>query len=117
VRQLQDETGGFAAFSARNASAGREWEEATAVEYLKVLAVSRVLLENIENVEADWMPQGLKVLQMALRFGCNDAGSVSTRNARGNASATTEEDLRRVIRGAGFEPVQRDALYRSMLIA
>ncbi len=52
------------------------FEEATAVEYLKTLAVSRMVLDNIENVQADLETQGLKVLQMGLRFGGNDVGSV-----------------------------------------
>ena len=87
-------------------------EEATAVEYLKTLAISRMVLDNIANLQADLDTQGLKVLQMALRFGGNDAGSVLLDN-----SDTTEEDLRRVIRGAGFKPVQRDTLYRTMFLS
>src|SRR5690242_6445640 len=116
LRQLQEETGGFCAFTPvsfqprRAAVAGVE--EATAVEYLKTLAISRMVLDNIANLQADLDTQGLKVLQMALRFGGNDAGSVLLDN-----SETTEEDLRRVIRGAGFKPVQRDTLYRTMFLS
>jgi cyclic dehypoxanthinyl futalosine synthase len=117
VRQLQEETGGFTAFaplSFQPRKAGVSgFEEATAVEYLKTLAISRMVLDNIENVQADLETQGLKVLQMALRFGANDVGSVPL---DGNGD-TTEEDLRRVIRGAGFKPVQRDTLYRTMFLS
>ena len=116
VRQLQEETGGFTAFtpvSFQPRKAGVSgFEEATAVEYLKTLAISRMALDNIENVQADLETQGLKVLQMALRFGGNDVGSVLFEGSDG----TTEEDLRRVIRGAGLKPVQRDTLYRTMFL-
>jgi cyclic dehypoxanthinyl futalosine synthase len=80
---------------------------------MKTLAVSRMVLDNVENVQADLETQGLKVLQMALRFGANDVGSVPL----DGADDTTEEDLRRVIRGAGFKPVQRDTLYRTMFLS
>jgi cyclic dehypoxanthinyl futalosine synthase len=116
VRQLQEETGGFTAFapvSFQPRKAGVSgFEEATAVEYMKTLAVSRMVLDNIENVQADLETQGLKVLQMGLRFGANDVGSVLL----DGTDDTTEEDLRRVIRGAGFKPVQRDTLYRTMFL-
>ena len=119
LRQLQEETGGFTAFvpwSFKPRSRQPGWEEATAVEYLKTLAISRMVLDNIENVQADWSSQGLKVLQMGLRFGGNDVGSVMLETAAGAKSATTEEDLRRVIRDAGFKPVQRDTVYRTMFL-
>lgn len=115
VRQLQEETGGFTAFaplSFQPRKAGVSgFEEATAVEYIKTLAISRMVLDNIENVQTDLETQGLKVLQMGLRFGANDVGSVLL-----DGGDTTEEDLRRVIRGAGFKPAQRDTLYRTMFL-
>jgi cyclic dehypoxanthinyl futalosine synthase len=117
VRLLQEETGGFASFTqwsfAPQGSALNGFEEATAVEYLKTLAISRMYLNNIENVQSDLETQGLKVLQVGLRFGGNDVGSVLL--AEG-ANAATEEQLRQVIRDAGFKPVQRDALYRTMFL-
>ena len=82
VRRLQEETGGFTAFIPwsfqpnNTALGGRGWDEATSVEYLKTLAISRMYLDNIENVQSSWVTQGLKVLQMGLRFGGNDVGSV-----------------------------------------
>ena len=126
IRQLQEETGGFTAFipwsfqPKHTALGGRGWDEATAVEYLKVLAISRLYLDNIENVQSSWVTQGLKVLQMGLRFGGNDVGSVMLEEnvvkAAGTSNCTTEEELRRVIRDAGFQPRQRDTLYRTMFL-
>jgi len=82
VRRLQEETGGFTAFipwsfqPGHTALGGNGWEEATSVEYLKVLAIARLYLDNIENVQASWVTQGLKVLELGLHFGGNDVGSV-----------------------------------------
>lgn len=126
IRRLQEETGGFTAFipwsfqPQHTALGGRGWEEATSVEYLKVLAIARLYLDNIENVQASWVTQGLKVLQMGLRFGGNDVGSVMLEEnvvkAAGTSNCTTEEELRRIIRDAGFKPVQRDTLYRTLFL-
>jgi cyclic dehypoxanthinyl futalosine synthase len=117
VRRVQEATGGFTAFfpwSYRAKSAKVEaWDEATAVEYLKVLAISRLYLDNIENVQSNWAAQGLKVLQLALRFGSNDAGSVLLEES---ANSTNEEQLRQVIRDAGFKPAQRDTLYTTCFL-
>jgi cyclic dehypoxanthinyl futalosine synthase len=116
IRQLQEETGGFTAFVplAAEAAGGRELDAVTAVEQLKTLAIARVFLDNIEHIQWSGAGQGLKVLQMGLRFGANDAGSVTPEAAA--ASHITEEDLRRIIRGAGFQPVQRDIPYRTMFL-
>ncbi len=64
-----------------------------------------MVLDNVASAEANWEQQGLKVLQMALRFGANDAGSLV-----GRAAEASEEEVRRLIRDAGFLPVQRDSL-------
>jgi cyclic dehypoxanthinyl futalosine synthase len=126
VRNLQEETGGFTAFIPwsfqphNTAMGGRGWDEATSVEYLKVLAIARLYLDNIENVQASWVTQGLKVLEVGLHFGGNDVGSVMLEEnvvkAAGTSNCTTEEELRRIIRDAGFKPVQRDTLYRTMFL-
>src|SRR5258708_25464036 len=112
-RQLQEETGGFTSFTpwsfAPQGSGLNGFEEATAVEYLKTLAVSRMYLSNIENVQSNLETQGLKVLQGGLRFGGNDVGSVLL---AGGANRATEEQVRQVIRDAGFKPVQGVTLYR-----
>ena len=126
IYDLQQETGGFTAFipwtfqPKNTALGGRGWDEATSVEYLKTLAISRIFLDNFDNVQASWVTQGLKVLQMGLRFGGNDVGSVMIEEnvvkAAGTSNCTTEEELRRIIRDAGFKPVQRDTLYRTMFL-
>ena len=111
VRQLQEDTGGFAAFvpMAGKAPSSRELDGVTAVERLKTLSIARMFLDNIENVQASGTAQGLKVLQMGLRFGANDVGLVETKGSN-------EEDVRRIIRDAGFRPVQRDTAHRALLL-
>jgi cyclic dehypoxanthinyl futalosine synthase len=123
IRQLQDETGGFTAFipwsfQREGTSLGRfVKEEATAVEFLKMLALSRIYLDNVCNIQTSWVTPGLKVCQMGLRFGGNDVGSIMIEeNVVSQAGANyhaSEEDLRRLIRDAGFVPKQRDTLYRT----
>ena len=114
--RLQQETGGFLSFRPIAAPLPN-FEEATAVEYLTTLAISRMVLDSIPNIEADWSAQGLKVLQMALRFGANDVGTTLPGEAMLTPAGTTEEDLRRVIRGAGFRPVERDPAFRTCFLA
>ncbi|MCC7174608.1 MAG: dehypoxanthine futalosine cyclase [Bryobacterales bacterium] len=126
VRRLQEETGGFTAFipwtfQRENTALGHSVrDEAPAVEYLKTLAVSRLYLENILNVQASWVTQGLKLCQVALRFGANDVGSIMIEenvvSAAGAHHRSTEEELRRIIRDAGFVPKQRDTLYRTYFL-
>ncbi len=126
VRRLQRETGGFTAFipwtfQKENTALGHSVrEEATAVEYLKTLAVSRLYLEEILNVQASWVTQGLKLCQVALRFGANDVGSIMIEenvvSAAGAHHKSSEEELRRIIREAGFIPKQRDTLYRTYFL-
>lgn len=118
VRGLQEEMGGFAAFVPMAAAApgGRELDGVTAVERLKTLAIARMFLDNVENVQADGIASGLKVLQAALRFGANDAGTVLVAGD-GLRAGASEEDLRRIIRDAGFRPAERDAAYRAMMLS
>jgi cyclic dehypoxanthinyl futalosine synthase len=121
VRDIQEETGGFTAFipwafQRERTSLGRfVKEEATAVEYLKMLAISRLYLENITNIQSSWVTPGLKVCQIGLRFGGNDVGSIMIEenvvSAAGTHHRASEEELRRIIRDAGFIPKQRDTLY------
>ncbi len=126
VRQIQEETGGFTAFipwsfQRENTSLGRfVKEEATGVEYLKTLAVSRLYLSNIVNVQSSWVTQGLKTCQVGLKFGGNDVGSIMIEenvvSAAGARNKASEEELRRIIRDAGFTPKQRDTLYRTYFL-
>ncbi|HZQ92375.1 MAG TPA: cyclic dehypoxanthinyl futalosine synthase [Terriglobales bacterium] len=126
VRRIQEDTGGFTAFipwtfQRENTSLGRFIkEEATAVEYLQTLAISRIYLDNFENVQSSWVTQGLKTCQLGLRFGGNDVGSIMIEenvvSAAGAHHCSTEEELRRLIRDAGFIPKQRDTLYRTYFL-
>jgi len=126
IRRIQEETGGFTAFipwsfQRENTSLGRfVKEESTAVEYLKTLAISRLYLDNIVNIQSSWVTQGLKTCQVGLRFGGNDVGSIMIEenvvSAAGARNRASEEDLRRMIRDAGFVPKQRDTLYRTYFL-
>lgn len=126
IRRIQEETGGFTAFipwsfQRENTSLGRfVKEEATGVEYLKTLAISRLYLENVPNIQSSWVTQGLKVCQVGLRFGGNDVGSIMIEenvvSAAGARHRASEEELRRIIRDAGFVPKQRDTLYRTYFL-
>jgi cyclic dehypoxanthinyl futalosine synthase len=122
IRNLQDETGGFTAFipwtfQRENTALGRRIkEELTGVDYLMMLAVSRLFLDNIDNFQSSWLTQGLKLGQVALRFGANDMGSIMIEenvvSAAGAHNRADERELRFLIREAGFTPQQRDILYR-----
>ena len=122
IRDVQDETGGFTAFipwtfQRENTALGRRIkDELTGVDYLKMLSVSRLFLDNIENFQSSWLTQGLKLGQVALRFGANDMGSIMIEenvvSAAGAHNTADERMLRYLIRAAGFTPQQRDILYR-----
>jgi cyclic dehypoxanthinyl futalosine synthase len=126
LRQLQEETGGFTAFipwpfQPEHTALGKKVpDETTAVEFLKTLAISRIYLDNFVNIQTSWVTQGLKVCQLGLRFGGNDVGSVMLEEnvvrQAGAQHQASEEDLRRMIRDAGFVPKQRDTLYRTYFL-
>ena len=87
-------------------------------EYLKMLAVSRLYLDNVDNIQASWVTQGGKLGQVALLFGANDMGSTMIEEnvvaAAGTRFMLAREELVRLIDDAGFVPVQRDTLYREV---
>ncbi|MGE3468663.1 MAG: cyclic dehypoxanthinyl futalosine synthase [Pyrinomonadaceae bacterium] len=121
IRDLQDETGGFTAFipwtfQRENTALGRKiTEEPTGIDYLQMLAVSRLFLDNVQHIQASWLTQGLKLGQTALRFGADDMGSIMIEenvvSAAGASTHANERDLRYQIREAGYRPQQRDILY------
>ncbi|HXX54118.1 MAG TPA: cyclic dehypoxanthinyl futalosine synthase [Thermodesulfovibrionales bacterium] len=132
IRELQDRTGGFTAFIpwsfqpgntelGAGASAGSGpvgftvRHPASAVEYLRVLALSRIYLDNLNNIQASWVTQGLKVAQIALRFGANDFGSTMIEEnvvaSTGVSYRVSKDDVINAIRAAGFSPAQRDTCY------
>lgn len=119
IRRLQDETGGFTAFIPWSFQPGNTelgGEGATASEYLKMLALSRIYLDNIANIQVSWVTQGTRVAQAALFFGANDFGSTMLEEnvvrAAGASFRADREEIIRCIRGAGFIPAQRDSQYR-----
>jgi cyclic dehypoxanthinyl futalosine synthase len=120
IRDLQDETGGFRAFIPWSFQSGHtplqgETEPATGVEYLLMVAVSRLYLDNIAHIQASWVTQGLKVGQVALRFGADDLGSTMIEEnvvaAAGVRVRVNRDDLVHAIRAAGFVPAQRRTDY------
>jgi len=120
IRDLQDETGGFTAFipwtfAPANTALGEGRQPATGTDYLRLLAVSRIYLDNVPNLQASWVTQGLRVGQVALAFGANDMGSTMIEEnvvrAAGVSHSVTVEELVRLIAAAGYAPVQRDTLY------
>ena len=124
LRELQDETGGFTAFipwsyQPDNTELGRRVrEKASGERYLRVLAVSRLYLDNLDNIQASWVTQGGKVAQVALKFGANDFGSLMIEEnvvaAAGVKYRLPLEEIVRLIKDAGYRPVQRDTLYRKV---
>jgi cyclic dehypoxanthinyl futalosine synthase len=89
---------------------------ATAVEYLRILALSRIYLDNIKNIQASWVTQGLKLAQVALRFGANDFGSTMLEEnviaSTGVSYRVSKEDIIKAIRDTGFNPAQRTTQYK-----
>jgi len=121
VRRVQEETGGFKAFicwtfQPEHTDLGQQVDAVGAFEYLKTLAVARLFLDNVPNVQASWVTQGEKVGQLCLAFGANDMGGLMIEEnvvaAAGTVYSMSLERLRALIRGAGYDPRQRDALYR-----
>jgi len=121
VRELQEETGGFTAFipwtfQPSAGSAGMSaLPAAGGFSYLRLLAISRIALDNIDNIQASWVTQGGKLAQVALRFGANDMGSTMIEEnvvaAAGVTYRLPQEEIVRLIETAGFEPRQRDTYY------
>ncbi|MFN2468247.1 MAG: aminofutalosine synthase MqnE [Gaiellaceae bacterium] len=126
LRELQDETGGFLAFiplafhPENTVFERRGWKHTTGADDLKMIAVSRLLLDNVPNIKAYWIMMGMPLAQVALHFGANDVqGTVVREEIFHAAGARTEteqkiEELVRFVRAAGRIPVQRDTLYNEV---
>jgi aminodeoxyfutalosine synthase len=126
LRALQDETGGFLAFvplafhPENTVFERRGWTFSAGSDDLKMIAVSRLLLDNIPNVKAYWIMMGMPLAAVALHFGANDVqGTVVREEIFHAAGARTEteqkvEELVRYVREAGRVPVQRDTLYNEL---
>jgi len=118
LRELQDETGGFTAFitwSYQPEHTELAGTEATGVEYLRTLAIARLVLDNFENLQSSWVTQGGKVGQLSLGFGANDMGSVMIEEnvvrAAGASFCMDEIEIVRNIEDAGFVPKRRNMHY------
>ena len=118
LRELQDETGGFTAFitwSYQPANTERGGTEATGIDYLRTLALARIVLDNFDNIQASWVTQGGKVGQLSLTFGANDMGSVMIEEnvvrAAGAAYCMDEVEITRNVEDAGFIPKRRNMHY------
>lgn len=123
IREVQDKTGGFTAFIPWTYQPGNTalgGKPVPAVEYLRMLALSRLLLDNVRNLQASWVTQGAKVGQVALAFGANDFGGTMLEEnvvrAAGASHRVPPDEIRRVIRDAGFVPAQRTTDYRIIRI-
>ncbi len=118
IRELQDETGGFTAFipwTFQPENTDIKVRAVTCAVYLKVLALCRLVLDNIQNIQASWVTQGDKIAQVALAFGANDIGSTMIEEnvvaAAGVKYRLSKSEIIRLISEAGFKAVQRDCFY------
>jgi len=119
LRALQDETGGFTAFitwSYQPDHTELSGTEATGIDYLRTLALSRIVLDNFDNLQASWVTQGGKVGQLSLAYGANDMGSVMIEEnvvrAAGASYCMDEAEIVRNIEDAGFAAKRRDMHYQ-----
>jgi cyclic dehypoxanthinyl futalosine synthase len=118
LRQLQDETGGFTAFitwSYQPSHTELGGAEATGIDYLRTLALSRIVLDNFDNLQASWVTQGGKVGQLSLAYGANDMGSVMIEEnvvrAAGASYCMDEAEIVRNVEDAGFIAKRRNMHY------
>ena len=123
IRDQQDKTMGFTAFIPWPFQPGRTElgldhdisSQVTGLDYLKTLAISRIFLDNFDNLQSSWVTQGPKVGQMALYYGANDMGSTMLEEnvvrAAGTVHCLNEEDIRRIITDSGFKPQRRNMRY------
>jgi cyclic dehypoxanthinyl futalosine synthase len=120
IRDVQDETGIIQAFIPWSFSPAHTQMEhiqpAGSIEYLKIVAVARIFLDNVKYIQAGWLTEGMKIAQIALSMGANDMGGVLTEEvvvkSTGIDTSTSEREMTDIIRNAGKIPVKRDSLYR-----
>ena len=115
IREVQERTGGFTAFICwplqPEGTAMADYVKTDAVSYLRTLAMGRIILDNVPNLQSSWVTMGLKAGQVALRFGANDFGSLMMEenvvSAAGTTYRATIAEMERSIRDAGFTPRRR----------
>ncbi|MBI4383714.1 MAG: dehypoxanthine futalosine cyclase [Nitrospinae bacterium] len=123
LRDQQDKTGGFTAFIPWPYQPGHnelglelQGKYTTGWDYLKTLAISRIVLDNFDNIQSSWVTQGPKIGQMALYYGANDMGSVMIEEnvvrAAGTSYRLDEQEIRRLITDIGFAPRRRNMRYQ-----
>ncbi|MEE8278303.1 MAG: cyclic dehypoxanthinyl futalosine synthase [Thermoanaerobaculia bacterium] len=123
IRDLQDETGGFTAFISwtfqHHHTDMEHVPETLGHEYLKTLAVSRLLIDNIAHFQTSWVTQGKKIGQLALAFGADDMGSIMIEenvvSAAGTSYRMSQEEMEHLISSAGYIPRQRTNLYERLV--
>jgi cyclic dehypoxanthinyl futalosine synthase len=116
VKEVQARTGGFTAFicwplQPENTPTMSHMPKTDAVDYLRTVAIARIVLDNVPNLQSSWVTMGMKIGQVALRFGCNDFGSLMIEenvvSAANTTHRTTIAEMERLIREAGFAPARR----------
>ncbi|NUO09531.1 MAG: dehypoxanthine futalosine cyclase [Candidatus Brocadia sp.] len=119
IRTLQDETGGFTAFIAwtfQPKNTQLDTAFTGSYDYLMTIAISRLYLDNISNIQASWVTQGAKIAQLSLKFGANDMGSTMIEEnvvrAAGVSYQMDKEEIESLINDLGYEARQRDLYYR-----
>jgi len=127
VRELQDQTRGFTAFVPWSYKRGNTPMEARvphlagASQYFRVLAASRLFLDNFDHIQASWFSEGKKTGQIALHFGADDFGGTlyeeNVHLATGHVNKTTVAEIETLIRESGFTPAQRTTLYEIVRVA
>ena len=123
VQEVQKRTNGFTAFIAWPLQPENTEMEGTpktdSTTYLRTMATSRLVLDNVPNLQASWVTMGLKIGQLSLRFGCNDFGSLMIEenvvSAAGTTHGATIDEMRRCIVDAGFTPARRRQDYSIIL--
>lgn len=123
IRELQDKTGGFRAFIMWTYQPGNNelmGSKVTSLEYLRMLALSRLYLDNFAHVQGSWVTQGKQIGQLSIFFGADDLGSVMLEEnvvrAAGLAYKASKEEIIDLIRKAGKTPAQRDTAYNILKI-
>lgn len=119
VRDTQDRTGGFTAFIPWTFQPDYtklpDCRKLTSTEYLRTLAISRLVLDNVDNIQVSWVTMGPKIAQLALFFGGNDFGSTMLEEnvvkAAGVSFRLSQEEIHRLVEAAGFTPKQRSMDY------
>jgi cyclic dehypoxanthinyl futalosine synthase len=120
VRDVQSRTGGFTAFicwplQPENTPTMSHQPKTGATEYLRTVAFARIVLDNVPNLQSSWVTMGMKIGQIALRFGCNDFGSLMIEenvvSAANTTHRTSTDEMERLIRDAGFTPARRKQDY------